>query len=133
LAVEGVLIIGEHGNYPRNENGQILYPRAELFEQVVNVFRQIGRSVPVFSAKHLSYSWEKASRMVAAADELGFPLLAGSTLPTTWRRPEWELPRDAAVEEALVAGYGPIEVAGFDALDALQCMVERRRGGETGV
>ncbi|HTK78120.1 MAG TPA: hypothetical protein VL371_22830 [Gemmataceae bacterium] len=133
LAVEGVLIIGEHGNYPRNEKGQILYPRAELFEQVTDVFRQTGRSVPVFCAKHLSYSFDKAARLVAVADELGFPLLAGSTLPTTWRRPELELPRDAAVEEALVAAYGPIEVAGFDALEALQCMVERRRGGETGV
>jgi hypothetical protein len=133
LAVEGVLIIAEHGNYPRNEKGQILYPRAELFEQVTDAFRHAGRSVPVFCAKHLSYSWEKATRMVALADELGFPLLAGSTLPTTWRRPELELASDAAVEEALVAAYGPIEVAGFDALEALQCMIERRRGGESGV
>lgn len=133
LAVEGVLIVGEHGNYPRNEKGQILYPRAELFEQVTDAFRDAGRSVPVFCAKHLSYAWEKATRMVALADEFGFPLLAGSTLPTTWRRPELELPRDAAVEEALVAAYGPIEVAGFDALEALQCMLERRRGGESGV
>src|ERR1051326_7773443 len=29
LAVDAVLIIGEHGNYPRNEKGQILYPRYE--------------------------------------------------------------------------------------------------------
>jgi hypothetical protein len=133
LAVEGVLIIAEHGNYPRNEKGQILYPRAELFDQVTDAFRAAGRSVPVFCAKHLTYAWEKAVRMVAVADELAFPLLAGSTLPTTWRRPELELPRDAAVEEALVAAHGPIEVAGFDALEALQCMIERRRGGETGV
>src|SRR5438128_1061619 len=47
LAVEGVLIVGEHGNYPRNEKGQILYPRAEIFDQVVEAFRQVGRSVPV--------------------------------------------------------------------------------------
>lgn len=133
LAVAGVLIVAEHGNYPRNELGQILYPRYEIFEQVVDVFRRTGRSVPVFVAKHLSYDFAKARRMAAWADELGFPLLAGSTLPTTWRRPELELPVGAPLGEALVAAYGPTEVFGFDALEALQCMVERRAGGETGV
>jgi hypothetical protein len=133
LAVAGVLIAAEHGNYPRNDKGQILYPRYEIFEQVVAAFRQAGRSVPVFCAKHLSYSYDKALRMAAWARELGFPLLAGSTLPTTWRRPELELPAGAPVREALVAAYGPTEVYGFDALDALQCMAERRRGGEAGV
>ena len=38
LAVDGVLIIGEHGKYPRNEKGQMLYPRYEFFKQVVKVF-----------------------------------------------------------------------------------------------
>jgi hypothetical protein len=133
LVVEGVLIVAEHGNYPRNDKGQILYPRFEIFEQVVDAFRKAGRSVPVFCAKHLSYSYAKAQRMTAWAKELNFPLLAGSTLPTTWRRPELELPAAAPEREALVAAYGPTEVFGFDALEALQCMVERRRGGETGV
>ena len=38
LAVDAVLIIGEHGEYPRNEKGQMLYPRYEFFEQVAKVF-----------------------------------------------------------------------------------------------
>jgi hypothetical protein len=133
LAVEGVLIVAEHGNYPRNDRGQILYPRYEIFEQVVETFCRVGRTVPVFVARHLSYDFVRARRMVDWAEELGFPILTGSTLPTTWRRPELQLPPDSPVRQALVAAYGPMEVFGFDALEALQCMVERRRGGETGV
>src|ERR1700691_3512867 len=60
LAVDAVLIIGEHGEYPTNEKGQILYPRYEFFEQVVAVFDKDGPAVPVFNDKHLSYSFDKA-------------------------------------------------------------------------
>jgi hypothetical protein len=133
LAVESVLLIGEHGNYPRNDKGQILYPRLELMEQIASAFRKAGRSVPVFNDKHLSYSFAKAKKMLAWADELKFPLMAGSSLPVTWRRPELELKLETPVEEALVACYGPIEVYGFHGLEALQVMLERRKGGETGV
>jgi hypothetical protein len=133
FAVEGVLLLAEHGNYPRNERGQILYPRHELLEQIVAVFRRAGRAVPVYSAKHLSYRWDHAREMTAWARELNFPLLAGSCVPVTWRRPELELTPGTPVEQALVTAFGSVEVAGFDALDALQAMVERRKGGETGV
>ncbi len=133
LAVDGVLLIGEHGNYPRNDKGQILYPRFEMMEQIVQVFRKTGQTAPVFCDKHLSYSWAKAKQMWEWSRELRFPFLAGSSLPVTWRRPELELPQNCEIEEALVAAYGPIEVYGFHALETLQCMVERRRGGETGV
>jgi hypothetical protein len=102
-------------------------------EQIVAVFRKTGKSVPVFNDKHLSYSWERAKKMVGWAEELKFPLMAGSSLPVTWRRPELELPLGTQVEDALVAGYGPLEVYGFHALEALQVMAERRKGGETGI
>lgn len=133
LAVAGVLLIGEHGNYPRNDKGQILYPRYEMMEQVVEVFRKTGQSVPVFNDKHLSYTFARASKMVGWARELKFGLMAGSSLPVTWRRPELELKLDTPVEDGLVAAYGPIEVYGFHALETLQVMMERRHGGETGV
>jgi hypothetical protein len=52
LAVDAVLLIGEHGDYPRNEIGQKRYPRYEFFQKVVEVFRKDGRTVPVFNDKH---------------------------------------------------------------------------------
>ena len=62
LAVEGVLLVGEHGNYPHNDNGQILYPRLEMIEQIASAFRKAGRSVPVFNDKALSYNLASARR-----------------------------------------------------------------------
>jgi hypothetical protein len=136
LDVDAVLLIVEHGDYPLNDRGQILYPRYELFEQVLQVFRNSGRGVPVFCDKHLSYDYVSAAKMVAASREMGFGLMAGSTLPVTWRRPELEPPLETAFTEGLIAfGYdrGPAEIYLFHALECLQCMLERRRGGETGV
>ncbi|HEY2787497.1 MAG TPA: hypothetical protein VGJ05_21250, partial [Fimbriiglobus sp.] len=59
--------------------------------------------------------------------------MAGSSLPVTFRRPEWEMPFGAKVEEAVVCHYGDMEVYGFHGLETLQCLMERRKGGETGV
>jgi hypothetical protein len=133
LAVEGILLIGEHGNYPRNDKGQILYPRYKMMEEIVAVFQKVGKTCPVFNDKHLSHSWEQAKKIYTWSQELKFPLMAGSSLPVTWRRPEAELPLGTQVEDALVAAFGPLEVYGFHALEALQCMIERRKGGETGI
>jgi len=133
LAVDAVLIIGEHGEYPRNEKGQVLYPRFEFFEQCAKVFESDGGSVPVYNDKHLSYSFEKAKQMVDTSRRLRFPMLAGSSLPVTWRLPAIDLSLGCQIEEALMVGVGGSDPMDFHALEALQCMVERRGKGETGV
>lgn len=133
LDVDAVLLIGEHGDYPVNEFGQKQYPRYELFSQIVNVFRKDGRTTPVFNDKHLSWKFEWAKEMVDTSKEMGFPMLAGSSLPVTWRMPSVEMPNEAEIEEALVVAYGPTDIYDFHALETLQCMMERRAGGETGV
>lgn len=133
LAVDAVLIIGEHGNYPRNAYGQTQYPRYEFFKAVTDVFRQDGRSVPVFNDKHLSWRWDWAKEMVDISRELDFPFLAGSSLPVTWRMPSIDLPYGAEVEEMLCVAMGGVDSYDFHALETIQCMAERRRGGETGV
>ena len=126
LAVDAVLLIGEHGNYPTNDKGQKLYPRYELYQQIVEVFRRGGKSVPAFCDKHLSYSWAKAKKMYEQSRELRFPLMAGSSIPLTVRRPEIDLPLGSRIERAVGVWYGGVEVYGFHGLEAFQSLVERR-------
>jgi hypothetical protein len=133
LAVDGVVLIGEHGDYPLDEQGRQMYPRRYLFEQIAGVFAGSGRSVPVFHDKHLAYNWADAKWIYDRARALNVPLLAGSTLPTCWRNPWLEYELETPLEEALAVGYGGVESYGFHALETLQCMVERRRGGESGI
>jgi hypothetical protein len=133
LAVDGVLCIGEHGKYPLNEKGQILYPRRRFFEAVADTFVKTKKSVPVFNDKHLAATWDDAKWMYDRSRELFVPFLAGSSVPVTWRRPELKLPKACELAAAVQIGYGPFEGYGFHALEGLQCMVERRKGGETSV
>jgi hypothetical protein len=133
LAVDGVLLIGEHGKYPSNEKGQHLYPRYEFFKQIVSVFRTTGQTAPVFNDKHLSWRWDWAREMYDLSREMRFAFMAGSSLPVTWRTPSLEMPLGARVREAVCVGYGGVDSYDFHALETLQCMVERREGGEPGV
>ncbi len=133
LAVDAVLIIGEHGKYPKSEFEQTKYPRYEFFKQVTDVYRQDGKSLPVFNDKHLSWKWDWAKEMVDLSRELNFAFGAGSSLPVTWRLPDVELPYGAEVEELMSVAIGSIDSYDFHALEVIQCMAERRRGGETGV
>ena len=133
LAVDGVLLIGEHGDYAWNEKDQQLFPRKHFMEQICGVLATSGRSVPIFSDKHLSYNWHDAKWMYDRAAELRIPFMAGSSLPLVWRNPWLEHDRDDDIEEAVAIGFSGLDIYGFHTLEVLQCMVERRKGGETGV
>jgi hypothetical protein len=133
LAVDGVVVIAEHGRYPRNEKGQHLYPRYEFFKQIVKVFEDSGRAVPVFNDKHLSTTWARCREMVDDSHRLGFPFFAGSSLPVTWRFPQIDMPHDAPLSESVCVGYGGVDSYDFHGLETAQCMSERRKGGETGI
>jgi hypothetical protein len=133
LAVDGVVIIAEHGLYPRTEKGQTLYPRHEFFQKTIKVFEASGRSVPVFNDKHLSTDWGECVAMVEASKRLGFPFLAGSSLPVTWRIPALEVPLNAPLAESVCVCYGGLDSYDIHGLETAQCMSERRAGGETGV
>jgi hypothetical protein len=133
LAVDGVLFIGEHGDYPLNDLGQKMYPRYEIWKEIVAVMQEAGRFVPLFSDKHLSTDSGKALEMFATSRKLGIPFMAGSSLPLCKMAPEMHVPANTPLTEAVSLFYGSPEAYGFHILEVTQGLIERRPGGESGV
>ena len=133
LAVDGVLLIGEHGDYPRSPTGNTQYPKRRFFEEMVKVFEKSGRVVPVFCDKHLSDNWEDARFIYDTARAMKIPLMAGSSLPETWRKPAADVKRGAAIREIVALTFGSTDHYGFHALEFVQALAEQRQGGETGI
>ena len=133
LAVDGVLLIGEHGDYAWNEKEQHLFPRKYFMEQICGVMATSGRAVPIYNDKHLSYNWHDAKWMYDRAKALKAPFMAGSSQPLVWRDPWLEHELETPIEEAVAIGFSGLDIYGFHTLEVMQCMVERRAGGETGV
>ncbi|QDU01754.1 hypothetical protein V6x_14370 [Gimesia chilikensis] len=133
VQVAGVLIVGEHGDYPYTPNTkQHMYPRKQFFDAITATFKKFGKSVPVYNDKHLGYRWQDAKAMVDTSRKMDFPLMAGSSLPVAWRHPTLTLPENCEIESVLTIGRGNFEAHGFHALEAQQCLIEHRRGS-TGV
>ncbi len=133
LAVDGVLLIGEHGDYPRSPTGNTQYPKRRFWDETVDVFRRSGRTVPVFMDKHLADNWQDAKAIYDEAQALDIPLMAGSSVPLTWREPATDVRRNAELEEIVVITYGSTDSYGFHALEVAQALAEQRQGGETGI
>lgn len=134
VEVDGVVIIGEHGDYEDNVLGEKLYPRRRLFDAAVSAMISAGRFVPIFNDKHLAWSFPDARAMYETAKRLGIPLLAGSSIPLAWRVPtgaQW--PLGAPMSDIVAVGHGPLEAYGFHNLEGMQVHAERRAGGESGV
>ena len=43
----------------------------------------------------------------------GIPLMAGSSLPVSWRVPAWSLPLGSELTDAFALGYGDLDAYGF--------------------
>ncbi len=133
VQVAGVLSIGEHGIYPHTpKTNQHMYPRKRFFDEITTTFKKYNKAVPVFNDKHLGYRWQDANAMYDTSRKMGFPLMAGSSLPLTWRKPALTLPENCEIESVLTIGRGNFEAHGFHALEAQQSLIERRKG-PTGV
>lgn len=133
LAVDGVLLIAEHGAYPESATGQFLFPKRRLFGEVTKVFEQSGRVVPLFLDKHLADNWADAKFIYDTATRLKIPFMAGSSLPGLWRYPPTDVARDEPLKEIVAVSYHRLDSYGIHALEAVQCLAERRKGGESGV
>jgi hypothetical protein len=133
LAVDGVLLIAEHGEYPKTPLGNTQWPKRRFWEETLKVFRASNRVVPVFIDKHLADNWQDAKFIYDGARELKIPIMAGSSVPGTWRRPPADVKRGARVREIVAITYHITEHYGFHALEMVQALAEQREGGETGI
>ncbi len=133
LAVDGVMLVCEHGKYPESDLGQTMFPKRRLFGDMVKVFEKTGKSVPVFYDKHLSHTWDEALYAYETSKKMAFPILAGSSLPLTWREPAIDVNKGAKLKEIVALSFHTLDAYGFHALEVVQCLAERRAGGETGV
>ena len=133
LAVDGILLVAEHGTYPTSDTGQVIYPKRRLFDEIAAVVERGGRGVPLFCDKHLADNWTDAKHLFDTAARLRMPLMAGSSLPVTYRRPPADVARGAKLKEIVAVSYHTLDAYGFHAVEAVQTLAERRAGGETGI
>ncbi|MEF3306159.1 hypothetical protein [Paenibacillus sp. GYB003] len=132
--IDGVVIIGEHGDYPVNEKGQKMYPRCRLLRETLEALDELGVTVPIFSDKHLSYDLGEAKWMYDQLKLRRIPFMGGSSIPHTDPVPAYDPALLETANEWLVVSFSTsIEAYGYHGLEVLQSLAERRHGGETGV
>jgi hypothetical protein len=129
--VDGIAVIGEHGNYPRTPRGNFMYPRKRYFDEIVRTFESKGRVLPLLNDKYFAYDWADAKSMADRVRSLHIPFACGSTLPLSWQRPALDLPTSPKFDELLAVSYSDLEEHTYHGIEALQSVAERR--GETGI
>jgi len=81
----------------------------------------------------LADNWTNASYIYESARELKVPLMAGSSLPGTWRHPPADVKRGARIREIVAISLPTTDAYGFHTLEFVQALAEQRQGGETGI
>ena len=125
LAVDAVLLIAEHGDYPENEFGQKLYPRKEFFDEMMRVFERAGRSVPVFFDKHLSWNPDWIGEMHDRIKRDAVPFFGGSSLPFSMEGDLAQVAEGTRFEEVVAVYYGGVESYLFHSAEMVESVIER--------
>jgi uncharacterized repeat protein (TIGR03806 family) len=133
VSVDGVLLIAEHGDYPLSPTGNRMYPKRRFWNEIIDVLEENSSSIPIFIDKHLADNWEDAEFIFSSAAHQKIPLMAGSSLPTTWRQPPADVARGASLSALVAITYHTTDAYGFHALEFIQALVEQRKNGETGI
>jgi hypothetical protein len=128
IAVDGVLYVGEHGDFGYNKYKEKLYPHMNYMEQIYRVMDEFNSRIPVFCDKQLAYSWLDSKWIYDRSKDLNSPLMAGSTLPLAWQTNKVNIPIGSKIPEAVVLGNYTLESYGFHVVELLQYVMERRKG-----
>ncbi|MBP1988520.1 hypothetical protein [Paenibacillus eucommiae] len=132
--LDGVIIIGEHGDYPEDELGRKWYPRRRFLEEVLLALDDLQLKVPIFSDKHLSYNIADTVWMYEQLQKRNLPFMGGSSIPHTPQVPAFDRKLLEETDEILVVSFSDVmEAYGYHALELLQSLAETRAGGEMGV
>jgi len=136
--LDGIIIIGEHGDYPENELGQVLYPRRRFFEACLKVMLEAGRIVPVYSDKGFAITEEEIRSVYGQIKQHGIPFMSSSVVPFARQYPASLPPPNGAPLTKMFGfaydfvGESP-ERYTYHTLEMLQSIAENRACGESGI
>lgn len=132
--LDGIIIIGEHGEYGKNEYGQIMFPRKLFFEKCLNVMLEANRIVPVFSDKGFAIVREDIEWVYAQVKKYKIPFMSSSSIPFAFQHPHPQtIPSGAPLHRMFGFIYGDLERYSYHTIEMLQSVAERRAYGESGV
>lgn len=133
LAVDAIMLIGEHGDFPHNELQQKLYPRKEMLDEVIAIMERCGRVVPVFFDKHFSWNPTWVREMFHALEDHEIPWFGGSSLSHCPMVPPAPSLAGERIQELVMTTWAELEGYLFHALEVMEAIIENREGGETGI